>query len=193
MESQWLSFNAGLNSQADQRHPQLVRISSMNILSCSFCSFFLVLFAFLLLHTAPPRGLEPCAGNASAAAAGDGGPCFGPPRRPVRLVGGVAHPSAARRHQKTLFSFVWEESACLFIKGFDHQHAPGLQGPPSLPQRWSHPVHSVSRPELEHPLYYWRFLFHPLSLPVSPCSSISLLSHFMPNDGLILRLKPRPQ
>lgn len=89
-------------------------------------------------------------------------------RSPVSVLGGVIRLSAPYWHEQSMF--ILEQSVCLFIKGFDHS-TPWPAGP-NYPPCWSHPVHSISRPIREYPLFLCLFF------SLLNCSSYSFSPSF---------------
>lgn len=79
---------------------------------------------------------------------------------PVPVLGGVIRPSAPHWHEP--FMFILNQSACLFIKGFDQSTPwpPGSNDPHSC----SRPVHFISQPIWEYPLFLWLSFFSELFL-----------------------------
>lgn len=118
-------------------------------------------------------------------------------RSPVSVLGGVIRLSAPYWHEQSMF--ILEQSVCLFIKGFDHSTpwpadpnyppAEVIQFTPSPGQFGNILCFCV--------FFFFSELFLLLIFPLFRISlshpvwiSIPLLSHFLPNDGLIPRLKP---
>lgn len=104
---------------------------------------------------------------------------------PVSILGGVIHPSAPRWHER--FMFILDQSACLFIKGFDHStpRPPGSNYPPAALIRFT-----LSPGQFRNILSLFFFclsffselflqLFFPFfSFSLALWRSISVLSHF---------------